>query len=441
MIIQTKEKNYLLLIIAHIIIGLFINVFPSFSIIYGGLIFLISIYFIIKTRNRNHEVIYACAYIVGSEVFLRMTNGSPSYEFSKYCLVFFSLLGMFYSGLSKNAVPYWIFLILLIPAIAIGIENLGIKTNIRTTISFNISGPISLGFMSLYTYQKKIKISEINNIILMMGLPIISCAAYLLLYTSKITADLSSTGSNFDLSGGFGPNQVATALGLGMFVFFSRALLVSRTKLMLFTNLAIGVYIGYRGLLTFSRGGMVTAILMLMILLFIIYLYSKKESKVKLFFIISFMLAIFSGILIYSAYKTDGLITNRYTNKDAIGREKSSASTGRSQISNEEIDLFLKNPLFGVGVGCGAEIRAEKSEFVASHNELTRMIAEHGSLGIMALLILAITPIILYLGNKEHIYMFCFLTFWLLTINHAAMRTAAPSFIYALTLLKVKFYE
>ena len=439
--IQIKEKNYLLLIVAHIIIGLAINVLQALSVIYGALIFLLSIYFIIKTRNRNNEVIYACAYIVGSEVFLRMTEGNPSYEFSKYCLVLFSIIGIFYSGLSKNAIPYWIFLLLLVPAVIIGAESLGIKTNIRTTISFNISGPLSLGFMSIYCYQKKIKLSELNNIILILGLPIISCAAYLLLYTSKISADLSSTGSNFDLSGGFGPNQVSTILGLGMFVFFSRVLLVSRTKLMLFINLAIGIYIGYRGLLTFSRGGMVTAVLMLIILLFIIYLYSKKESKLKLFFIVSFMVVMISGIMIYSAYKTDGLITNRYTNKDAIGREKKSASTGRSQISLEEFDLFLKNPLFGVGVGRGGEIRAEKSEFVASHNELTRMLAEHGSLGIICLLILFITPIILYLDNKEHIYMFCFLTFWLLTINHAAMRTAAPAFIYALTLLKVKFYE
>ena len=438
---QIKEKNYLLLIIAHIIIGVSISAFPSFSKIYGALIFIISIYFIVKTRNRNNEVIYTCAYIVGSEVFLRMTDGNPSYEFSKYCLVFFSLMGMFYSGLSKNAVPYWIFLILLIPAIAFGIENLGIKTNVRTTISFNISGPVSLGFMSLYTYQKKIKISELNNIILILGLPIISCAAYLFLYTSKITADLGSTGSNFDLSGGFGPNQVATALGLGMFVFFSRVLLVSRTKLMLFVNLTLGLYIGYRGILTFSRGGMVTAALMLAILLMIIYLYSKKESKLKIFFIVTFMFVIISSIMVFSAYKTDGLITNRYTNKDAIGRTKNSASTGRSQISIEEFELFLKNPLFGVGVGRGAEIRSEKSEFVASHNELTRMLAEHGSLGLMGLLILFLTPIFLYLDNKEHIYLFCFLTFWLLTINHAAMRTAAPSFIYALTLLKVNFYE
>ena len=57
------------------------------------------------------------------------------------------------------------------------------------------------------------------------------------------------------------------------------------------------------------------------------------------------------------------------------------------------------------------------------------------------LLILFFTPIFLYLDNKQNIYLFCFLLFWLLTINHAAMRTAAPSFVYALSLLKVRFED
>ena len=53
------------------------------------------------------------------------------------------------------------------------------------------------------------------------------------------------------------------------------------------------------------------------------------------------------------------------------------------------------------------------------------------------LLIVLFTPLILYLGNKENIYVFCFVLFWLLTINHAAMRLAAPAFVYSLSLLKV----
>lgn len=75
----------------------------------------------------------------------------------------------------------------------------------------------------------------------------------------------------------------------------------------------------------------------------------------------------------------------------------------------------------------------------ASHDEITRMLAEHGSLGIIGLMILFFTPIIYFLGNKQNLYLFCFLVFWFLTINHAAMRTASPSFIYALSMLKVRF--
>jgi hypothetical protein len=65
------------------------------------------------------------------------------------------------------------------------------------------------------------------------------------------------------------------------------------------------------------------------------------------------------------------------------------------------------------------------------------MIAEHGSLGILGLMILFATPLVLYIDNKYNIYLLCFLIFWLLTINHAAMRLAAPAFLYSLALLKV----
>lgn len=104
--------------------------------------------------------------------------------------------------------------------------------------------------------------------------------------------------------------------------------------------------------------------------------------------------------------------------------------------------MFLDSPFLGVGVAMGTQIRTENrgmTDNFASHNELTRLLAEHGSLGIIALIILFFTPLFLYYDNKENIFLLCFLSFWLLTINHAAMRTASPSFIYALALLKIKF--
>jgi hypothetical protein len=66
------------------------------------------------------------------------------------------------------------------------------------------------------------------------------------------------------------------------------------------------------------------------------------------------------------------------------------------------------------------------------------MLAEHGSLGVMGLLILFVTPLALYFENKFNLFLLCFVAFWFLTINHAAMRTAIPAFVYSLSLLNVQ---
>lgn len=441
---ENKVKNYLFLIILHAVLGVVIYSAPVVSKVYGLAIFFVSIFFIIKTRNRNNEVLYAAAYVVGSEVFLRMTNGNPNHEFSKYSVIIYLVIGMIYSGFSKNAIPYWIFLLLLIPGVVIATQSIGLDApNIRKTIMFNISGPLCLGFSALYCYNRKITIDEVNNILLVMGLPILSCAVYLTLYMPDMKFVLSNgNSSNTESSGGFGPNQVATALGLGMFIFFSRIILVSRNKIFLVINVLILVTMTYRGLITFSRGGVITGFIMMILLLMIIYAYSKNIGRFKLLYIIGFMISLLIVTWVFTETRTEGLMSKRYTNKDALGRVKESKFTGRENLIEGEIEMFLSNPFFGVGAGKGTEIRTQQmGEITASHNEVTRMLGEHGSLGILALLILFATPIFLYLDNKQNIYMFCFLVFWLLTINHAAMRTAAPSFVYALSLLKVHFHN
>ncbi len=440
---ENKVKNYLFLILSHILLGVIIFLVPVVSKVYGILIFLVSIYFIIKTRNANNEVLYAAAYVVGSEVFLRMTDGNPNHEFSKYSVVVFMVMGMIYSGFSKNAVPYWIFIILLLPGIFIATQSLGYSiANVRKTILFNISGPLTLGIASLYCYRRRLTIFELNNILLLMGLPIISCSIYLILFTPDLKEILTTTVSNSETSGGFGPNQVSTALGLGMFIFFTRVFVASKNKLFFIINILLAVNIGYRGLITFSRGGMVTGALMIALFMMVAYVRSNKIIRTQLIQLVAVLLVAFSLIWVYAESETSGLIGKRYANKDALGREKESKFTGREALAAGEIEMFLDNPFLGVGAGKGTEIRTEKMGFlVASHDELTRMLAEHGSLGILALMILFFTPILLYLDNKQHLYLFCFIAFWFLTINHAAMRTAAPSYVYALALLKIRFTD
>jgi O-antigen ligase len=144
----------------------------------------------------------------------------------------------------------------------------------------------------------------------------------------------------------------------------------------------------------------------------------------------------------YSLYQTNGLIKNRYENKDARGRLKEDRLGGREKLVITELNMFLDNPLLGVGIGKNKEYREEMTGIVAaSHNEISRMLAEQGLFGILGLLILLLIPMLHFLENREHIFLFSFFLFWLFTINHAAMRIAAPAFIYALSLLKVTFDE
>ena len=435
---DSKNKNYFFLVAIHVLIGFIIYLLPIISVIYTYLILVLGFCLVAKTQNKNNEVLYVAGYLVGAEVFIRMTGGSTSYEFGKYGVAFFSLLGMYYSGLSKNTTPYWIYLLLLLPSIFLAGFVLNSDINPRKLIIFNISGPISLGIASIYTYRRKITNLEVNNILLMIGLPIVSCATYVFFFAPKIKDVLQSTGSNNALAGGFGANQVSTIFGLGMFIFVTRLFLDSKTKFMLLLNLIIAAYISYRGLLTFSRGGMITGLAMIILVLAYIYLISKSKIKSKLNYLFLLLFIISSFVWSFLSFKTDGLIDKRYANQDARGVTKADKFTGRGELAEQEINMFYDNPLLGVGVGKGTEIRQEiYGTNTASHDEITRTLAEHGTFGLVAFVILLITPFALFYKNYNHIYMFAFFFFWLLTINHAAMRTASPGFIYALALLKI----
>ena len=436
---KKEEQTYLYLILFHVAIGIMVYVLPFSAKLYGFSIFILGTYFVIKTQNRNHQALMVAAYVTGSEVLLRMTGGNISYEFSKYGVMIFLFIGMYYSGFSKGATPYWLFLLLLIPSIVISTFVLDFDTDIRKTIAFNISGPVCLALASLYTYRRKIALEQVSSILLSLGLPIISCMVYLTLYTPNVRDVITSTQSNFETSGGYGPNQVATFMGLGMFIFFSRVILESPTKFMLVTNLIVALNISYRGMLTFSRGGMVTGFLMIVLLLLFLYFKSNYRGKVKLNYIIVLVVFAMIATWSYTSFQTGGLIDKRYANQDAKGRLKENQLTGRGDIAQNEINTFLKNPIFGVGVGKGTEVREKETGVtVLSHDEITRMLAEHGTLGILGLLILFVTPLVLYLENKFNMFLLCFVAFWFLTINHAAMRTAAPAFVYSLSLLNVQ---
>lgn len=434
-----SDSIYINLILIHIGIAFAIFYIPLLSKFFALLLAILGTYYIIKNNNSNNEVLYVSAYLVGIEVFLRMTGGNLNNEYIKTLVSLFMLLGFVLSGFSKNSIVYWFYFLFLIPGLLITMGSQEIDLEIRKAITFNISGPVCLGLSAIYCYQRAITYKQLQNIIVLLGLPVIAILVYLLLYHPSVKDVVTGTQSNFATSGGFGPNQVATVLGLGMFVFFCQMVFLSQSKRMFLLNAFLFVVCSYRAIVTFSRGGVITAFGMIVLVLIITYLFSNNSGKSKVRWIV-----ILSGIMIvsiwtYSAIQTSGLINKRYANQDAAGREKSDRLGGREAVMGTELALFQENPILGIGIGMGKSYREHIiGKEVASHNEITRLLAEHGLFGIFILLILLLTPFVLFLMNYQNIYFFSFYVFWLLTINHAAMRIAAPAFVYALTLLKVR---
>jgi O-antigen ligase len=439
---KKEELSYVYLILFHAFLGVLVFAMPFISKIYTLVIFGFGIYYIVKSRNRNNEALVMSAYAVSVEVLLRMTDGMILNEFGKYSILIFMFLGMIYSGFSKNALAYWLFLLLLIPSIVVSTLSLNFETDIRKAIAFNISGPVCLGISSIYCYQRKIAFDRLKGVITAFSLPLVAIVVYLFLYTPSVKDVIRGTGSNFATSGGFGPNQVSTILGLGIFVFFVQFLLNSKSRLLQILNAGFVMVFAFRGLVTFSRGGVMTAMVMIFLLVSVLYFQANYKTKPKIGLIILLSVIAGLGVWGYSSMQTGGLINKRYANQDARGREKKSKLSGREDIMASELQMFLDNPIFGVGVGRNKEIREKETGIVAaSHNEITRMMAEHGSLGLVDLMILFFTPLFLFVNNRQNILALSFVAFWLLTINHAAMRLAAPAFIYALSLLKVYTVE
>lgn len=434
---KITKVSYVQLVVLHIVLGAVIFFFEFTARIHLVAVLAYFLLRIFTSGNKKDEVLLAAAYVTGFEVFSRMTSAGFSYEFAKYCVMGFLILGMIYKGFKVNSWPYIVFLLLLVPGIYFSVANLNYDSNVLNAIGFNLSGPVCLGISALYCYDRKIPIERLQGILLSMMLPIISMTIYVYLYNPNIRDALSGTQSNFQASGGYGPNQVATAMGIAIFILISRFFFV-KSRLINIVDLSILGFIGYRGIITFSRGGIITAVVCA--ISFIFYLYLKKSTKEKALMLprIGLITGLVAVVWLISSFSTSGLINKRYSNQDAAGRLKDDITTGRGNLITSELDAFYQAPFTGVGVGKVKEYRLEKTGIeAATHNELTRMISEHGVFGVLALTILIFTPLFFRIKNRSNVYLFSFLAFWFLTINHSSMRIAAPAFIYGLSLISI----
>jgi hypothetical protein len=158
----------------------------------------------------------------------------------------------------------------------------------------------------------------------------------------------------------------------------------------------------------------------------LVYLSRDRDTRIKILFLVGIIFLV-TNFIIYPRLDsaTKGALTARFAKKDL---------TGRDGLLRNEIELWRRNPLLGVGPGMGKYHRLALA--VGAHTEYTRLLSEHGTFGLLAigcLLLIAIQNLKRGGTNVSRAVVASSLVWSALFMASAAMRLAAPAFMFALS--------
>lgn len=433
----------------HIFFGVLCTFTTYPLIIWFYLTIFSSISYISRNAPINNTIIFFIGYIISFEMISRMSGitGIIPQELGKYMLFVLLMYGIFIKGYTKGKVGF-LMAFLLLPALLFDASNGKVRF---LDVVFNFFGPLNTALGFVFFYQQKISFEGFKTLLRLMLYPCLMVLAFAFFKTPDYD-DLSlGLKSTYDASGGFPSNQVSTALGLGAFLVF--IFIANNWKLSSYKWLDIILLIGFlfQGLLTFSRGGMIgfafAVITMSLYLIYHSYKYAYPiTSTFKKMITYLFIGSIVGGIIFTVVDNlSGGNLTLRYqgeTQGTLLGSKEKNLNTltsGREEIFEYDLKLFEQNLIFGVGVAASRYVR-EKHTFVQPHVELSRLIAEHGILGLFYFILL------LYMGfyvlnskgnaTMKSIQVALFMIAFYTTF-HAAMRTYVSPLLFNISVLSV----
>ena len=411
----------------HAGLGLAMHQWPFVATAHGWIVGLIAL--IVAFDARPGKVAMIGGYIVGSDVLWRMTGAVVFWEYAKYLLVLAFLIAIVRgrAGFVWRFAPIAYFS-LLIPSVSVVLGDPKLDTfAIRSALSFGLSGPLALAIAIWLLSQVTLSHIERRKVFILCIAPLVGIAALTLMSTYSATEIKWTTQSNFVTSDGFGPNQISTVLGLGALLAFlisidprtSRPIrwLMTGTALLLLTQ----------AVMTFSRGGVYSVVIGAT--LFSVTLLLSRRGRTKggsrgVVLLIALSVVFIGAILPRLDQFTGGALETRL---------RETTTSGRDELVRDDLRLWSEHPLLGVGPGTSQRHRIDL--VAGSHTEYTRLLAEHGLLGALALLILSMMCVARLLRARdagERALVIGLMSWSLVTMAHATMRTVGPSFILGL---------
>jgi hypothetical protein len=421
-VLARKEQAWwLVFVLAHAPLGLWIQTQSIAVWAHGVAVLACGIWWALNP-NRPERVAYIAAYVTGSEVLWRMVTDALPWETAKFGLVLLctvALLSRF--GLTSLVAPTLCFSLLL-PSVSVTVNEAD-PAALRGMLSFNLSGPFSLVMVAAFFSRLTMTPPRITRLFFVLLGPLVAIGAIVVFNILTAEHLQFSFESNPQTSGGFGPNQVSLALGLGALSAFWCQLergILTPIRAVLFLLL---LWLGAQTALTFSRGGMLGAIFSAVIAL--VFLALDRDVRRKLVLTLP-LVVVLAQVVIWPALVnfTGGNLAVRY-NERGLSR--------RDELGMEDVNLWLEHPVLGVGPGLSQKHHADG---LVAHTEFTRMLAEHGSFGIIAMalmLLLGIRNVWRAPSSREKALVALAITWSVLYMLNSAMRTVAPSFMYGLS--------
>lgn len=424
------SRLVLLLSLAHVPLGVIIYSWPAAGLLHQVCLFAFAFYCALKDKKLERTAVIV-AYIIGAEVLWRMAQVSIYWELGKYVSSFILIVALIRQGYFRVPPLPVLYMLVLMPACLLTLVG-QMPGDARNILSSNMSGPLFLCVSCIFFANAALTRAGIGRILIAAVLPLFSVAFVTLFFTIS-ASEIEFTGeSNFATSGGFGPNQVSSMLGLGAFLALLALVIFRQSfKFSLFLILT-ALIMTAQSVMTFSRGGMYNTIGAIAATIILLLLREPSAAVRRL-------APIALGGVVFIALVFP--MMDQFTGGSLGERFEDTQGTNRTEILAADLKIFLDQPFLGAGVGMAYELREGYLERKAmSHTEFARLLSEHGIFGGLAVVILVMMAV-MNVRRQPTTFgkaLFVGVLIWsALFMMNAGMRLAAPSFLFGMTFLTV----
>jgi hypothetical protein len=407
------------ILLGHAVYGLLLVRSAGFATLHAIATFAVALWFALTSTMRR--VALVCAYMAGSEILWRMGHARLPWEFVKYAIALVMVI-----TLARVPRLRWdwmsvFYFALLIPSTLLSFFEQDFFFA-REQVSFNLSGPLLLCIATWFFAYLRPSRADLQRFAVAVLAPVVSLGLIAMTKAASLD-DLSFTdASNFQMSAGYGPNQVSTVLGFGVLLSVLLVLLVERGNRERLLYSLVALLLGVQSALTFSRGGLFAAIGAL--LLASPFLVTGARNRVAM---------LVGAVMVVGAVEFVILPKlDAFTGGALSVRFQDTNPTGRDVLVRTELDTFLEHPLFGTGPAALDEYGSLMS---STHTEFTRLLAQHGIFGALALLmmlLLAWRDLVTQESSAGRAIASAFVAWSFLTMLHAAMRLGITPFVFGM---------